>query len=114
MMRAVVNITSEHNTPTIVSLNPIMVDGIGMCGGCRAKGRWQDRIRMCGWPEFDGRQVDFDSLMRRNNAYRNIEAQRARGRIDAELSKGSRYERLSLKERMTIERHSMQARLKIG
>jgi ferredoxin/flavodoxin---NADP+ reductase len=90
MMRAVVNITNEHNTSTIVSLNPIMVDGIGMCGGCRAKVGGKIVFVCVDGPEFDGQLVDFDSLMRRNNAYRNIEAQKEHEcRIDAELSKGS-------------------------
>ena len=89
MMRAVVNITNEHNTPTIVSLNPIMVDGIGMCGGCRAKVGGKIVFVCVDGPEFDGSQVDFDSLMRRNNAYRNIEVQKEHEcRIDAQLSKG--------------------------
>jgi ferredoxin--NADP+ reductase len=90
MMRAVVNITSEHKTPTIVSLNPIMVDGIGMCGGCRAKVGGKIVFVCVDGPEFDGHQVDFESLMRRNNAYRNIEAQKEHEcRIDAQLSTGA-------------------------
>ncbi len=90
MMRALVNITKEHNTPTIVSLNPIMVDGIGMCGGCRARVGGKIVFVCVDGPEFDGLQVDFDSLMRRNNAYRNIEAQKQHEcRIDAQLSRGS-------------------------
>jgi ferredoxin--NADP+ reductase len=90
MMRAVVNITSEHKTPTIVSLNPIMVDGIGMCGGCRAKVGGKIVFVCVDGPEFDGHQVDFDSLMRRNNAYRNIEAQKEHEcRIDAQLLTGA-------------------------
>jgi ferredoxin--NADP+ reductase len=90
MMQAIVKITSEHNTPTIVSLNPIMVDGIGMCGGCRAKVGGKIVFVCVDGPEFDGRQVEFDSLMRRNNAYRNIEVQKEHEcRIDTELAKGS-------------------------
>jgi ferredoxin--NADP+ reductase len=91
MMRAVVNITREHGTPTIVSLNPIMVDGIGMCGGCRAKVGGKIVFVCVDGPEFDGLQVDFDSLMRRNNAYRNIEAQKGHDcLIDAQLAAGAK------------------------
>ena len=49
MMRILANITREYGIPTIVSLNPIMVDGIGMCGGMPRGCGWQDRLRMCGW-----------------------------------------------------------------
>lgn len=91
MMRAVVNITKEHKTPTIVSLNPIMVDGIGMCGGCRAKVGGKIVFVCVEGPEFDGHQVDFDSLMRRNNAYRNIETLKEHEcRIDAQLAIGAK------------------------
>jgi len=87
MMRAVVEITREHKTPTIVSLNPIMVDGIGMCGGCRAVVGGKIVFVCVDGPEFDGYQVDFDSLMRRNNAYRDIEALKEHEcKIDGQLS----------------------------
>lgn len=76
MMRAVVEITKGYETPTIVSLNPIMVDGIGMCGGCRAVVAGKIVFVCVDGPEFDGHQVDFDSLMRRNDAYRDIEARK--------------------------------------
>jgi ferredoxin--NADP+ reductase len=87
MMRAVVEITREHQTPTIVSLNPIMVDGIGMCGGCRALVGGKIVFVCVDGPEFDGHLVDFDSLMRRNNAYRDIEAVKEHEcRIDEQLT----------------------------
>jgi ferredoxin--NADP+ reductase len=76
MMRAAVEITREYGTPTIVSLNPIMVDGIGMCGGCRALVDGKIVFVCVDGPEFDGHKVDFESLMLRNNAYRNIEQQK--------------------------------------
>ena len=76
MMRAAVDITRRFETPTIVSLNPIMVDGIGMCGGCRAVVDGKIVFVCVDGPEFDGHKVDFDSLMLRNNAYRNIEQQK--------------------------------------
>ena len=87
MMRAVVNITRENHTPTIVSLNPIMVDGIGMCGGCRAVVDGKIVFVCVDGPEFDGHQVDFDSLMRRNNAYRDIEARKEHDcKIDVQIA----------------------------
>jgi len=63
MMRGCAEVTRERKIPTIVSLNPIMVDGTGMCGGCRVK--IGDRIRFAcvDGPEFDAHQVDFDDLM---------------------------------------------------
>ena len=76
MMRIVADITREHKTPTIVSLNPIMVDGIGMCGGCRAVVGGKIVFVCVDGPEFDAHLVDFDSLIRRNNAYRNIEIEK--------------------------------------
>lgn len=86
MMRAIVDITREYNTPTIVSLNPIMVDGIGMCGGCRAMVGGKIVFVCVDGPEFDGHQVDFDSLIRRNVAYRDIEARKEHEcKIDEQL-----------------------------
>jgi len=93
MMRAVVEMTRPHETPTIVSLNPIMVDGIGMCGGCRALVDGKIVFVCVDGPEFDGHKVDFDSLMRRNNAYRGIEQQKEHNcKIDIEIAKGKNNE----------------------
>ncbi len=87
MMRIVADITREHKTPTIVSLNPIMVDGIGMCGGCRAVVGGKIVFVCVDGPEFDAHQVDFDSLIRRNNAYRNIEQEKEHAcRLDAHIA----------------------------
>lgn len=89
MMRYVADITREHNTPTIVSLNPIMVDGIGMCGGCRAVVNEKIVFVCVDGPEFDAHKVDFDSLIRRNDAYKNIEQEKEHAcRIDAQIAKG--------------------------
>ncbi len=89
MMRAVADLTRDPEIPTIVSLNPIMVDGIGMCGGCRAVVGGKIVFVCVDGPEFDAHQVDFDSLMRRNTAYRDIEAQKEHEcRIDAQLAAG--------------------------
>ena len=73
MMRAVAELTRPYGTPTIVSLNPIMVDGIGMCGGCRALVDGKIVFVCVDGPEFDSHKVDFESLNRRNQAYRGIE-----------------------------------------
>jgi ferredoxin--NADP+ reductase len=86
MMRFISDITREHNTPTVVSLNPIMVDGIGMCGGCRALVGGKIVFVCVDGPEFDAHQVDFDSLMRRNNAYRGIEQEKEHAcKLEAEI-----------------------------
>ena len=88
MMRAVVELTRPYKTPTIVSLNPIMVDGIGMCGGCRALVDGKIVFVCVDGPEFDGHKVDFESLMRRNNAYRGIEQQKEHAcHLDAQIEK---------------------------
>jgi len=88
MMRIIADITREHKTPTIVSLNPIMVDGIGMCGGCRAVVGGKIVFVCVDGPEFDAHQVDFDSLIRRNNAYQDIEKEKEHAcRLDAHIAK---------------------------
>jgi len=75
MMRAVVNLTQPLGVHTIVSLNPIMVDGTGMCGGCRVGVGGQTLFACVDGPEFDGHQVDFDLLMDRLTTYREFEQQ---------------------------------------
>ncbi|NLY52151.1 MAG: sulfide/dihydroorotate dehydrogenase-like FAD/NAD-binding protein [Firmicutes bacterium] len=69
MMQAVAELTKRHDIKTIVSLNPIMVDGTGMCGACRV--RVGDEVKFCciDGPEFDAHQVDFSSLLRRSQLY---------------------------------------------
>ena len=73
MMRAVVNLTKPLGVRTIVSLNPVMVDGTGMCGGCRVAVGGQTLFACVDGPEFDGHQVDFDLLMDRLSTYREFE-----------------------------------------
>lgn len=75
MMRAVVNLTKPLGVRTIVSLNPIMVDGTGMCGGCRVSVGGQTLFACVDGPEFDGHLVDFDLLMDRLSTYRDFEQQ---------------------------------------
>jgi ferredoxin--NADP+ reductase len=69
MMKFVSKLTQEYNVPTLVSLNPIMVDGTGMCGGCRVTVGGQTKFACVDGPEFDGHQVDYDELMLRLQSY---------------------------------------------
>ena len=69
MMRAAASVTREWAVPTCASLNPIMVDGTGMCGGCRVTVGGKVRFACVDGPEFDAHQVDFDELTRRTRAY---------------------------------------------
>ncbi len=76
MMKFVCALTRELGIRTIVSLNPIMIDGTGMCGGCRVKVDGKTKFACVDGPDFDGHQVDFDELMRRNRSYSEIEKSR--------------------------------------
>jgi len=69
MMKFVSKITKDYNVKTLVSLNPIMIDGTGMCGGCRVSVGGKTQFACVDGPEFDGHQVDFDELMLRLQAY---------------------------------------------
>ena len=69
MMRAVADLTEPYNLKTYVSLNPLMIDGTGMCGGCRVVVAGKTRFACVDGPEFDAHQVDFDTLVLRNRAY---------------------------------------------
>jgi ferredoxin--NADP+ reductase len=69
MMKFVSLMTKQYDVPTLVSLNPIMVDGTGMCGGCRVSVGGQTKFACVDGPEFDAHQVDFDELMLRLQAY---------------------------------------------
>jgi len=69
MMRAVANVTKPHNIKTIVSLNPIMVDGTGMCGACRVTVGGETKFTCVDGPEFDAHLVDFEELMNRQRTY---------------------------------------------
>jgi ferredoxin--NADP+ reductase len=73
MMRAVADLTRPFKVPTMVSLNPIMVDGTGMCGGCRVTIGRQIKFACVDGPEFDAHQVDFEELVRRQQMYRGEE-----------------------------------------
>jgi ferredoxin/flavodoxin---NADP+ reductase len=69
MMKTVADITRPRDIRTIVSLNPIMLDGTGMCGGCRVLVDGKSQFACVDGPEFDGHRVDFDTLLRRNKMY---------------------------------------------
>jgi ferredoxin--NADP+ reductase len=69
MMKFVSAVTKEFNVKTLVSLNPIMIDGTGMCGGCRVTVDGKTQFACVDGPEFDGHQVDFDVLIQRLRAY---------------------------------------------
>ena len=73
MMKSVADATRPLNIPTVVSLNPIMVDGTGMCGGCRVTVGDETKFACVDGPEFDGHLVDFKGLMSRQRMYRDLE-----------------------------------------
>jgi ferredoxin--NADP+ reductase len=78
MMQAVAEVTRPHGTPTVVSLNSLMVDGTGMCGGCRIITSGGARFACVDGPEFDAHTVDFNVLAQRNRAYADHEAEQLR------------------------------------
>lgn len=69
MMKFLSAVTKDYGVKTLVSLNPIMIDGTGMCGGCRVTVGGETKFACVDGPEFDGHQVDFDELMLRLQAY---------------------------------------------
>ena len=73
MMKFVVKTTKPYNIPTTVSMNPIMIDGTGMCGGCRLTVDGQTKFACVDGPEFDGHLIDFDEAMARGAMYRPFE-----------------------------------------
>jgi ferredoxin--NADP+ reductase len=73
MMKVVADLTKKYNIKTMVSLNPIMVDGTGMCGGCRVTVGGEIKFACVHGPEFDGHKVDFENLMLRNRRFLNEE-----------------------------------------
>ncbi|MDD5953222.1 MAG: sulfide/dihydroorotate dehydrogenase-like FAD/NAD-binding protein [Oscillospiraceae bacterium] len=73
MMKFVSQLTKQYNIKTVVSMNPIMIDGTGMCGGCRLIVGGETKFACVDGPDFDGHLVDFDGLMKRNGMYREFE-----------------------------------------
>ena len=86
MMKFVCLLTKELNIPTIVSLNPIMVDGTGMCGACRVTVGGEVKFACVDGPEFDGHKVNFDEAMRRQQMYKTDE-----GRAILKLEEGDTH-----------------------
>ncbi len=78
MMRAVCNLTKEYGIKTIISMNPIMIDGTGMCGGCRVRVGGETKFACVDGPDFDGHLVDFDEAIARTRTYREKEAEAMR------------------------------------
>ncbi|MBR4875610.1 MAG: sulfide/dihydroorotate dehydrogenase-like FAD/NAD-binding protein [Clostridia bacterium] len=76
MMKFVCKLTKEHNIPTTISMNPIMVDGTGMCGCCRVTVGGETKFACVDGPDFDGHLVDFDEVIARNNSYKAFEAKK--------------------------------------
>ena len=78
MMKAVSNLTKEYGIKTIVSMNTIMIDGTGMCGGCRLTVGGQTKFACVDGPDFDGHEVDFDEAMKRAAIFKDQEQKAAR------------------------------------
>ncbi len=76
MMKFVCKLTKQYNLPTTVSLNTIMVDGTGMCGACRLTVDGKTKFVCVDGPEFDGHKVDFDEMLQRMGAFKNIESEK--------------------------------------
>ena len=74
MMKFVSLLTKKYGIKTVVSMNPIMIDGTGMCGGCRLTGGGQTKFACVDGPDFDGHEVDFDEAMHRGSMYKEFEA----------------------------------------
>ena len=75
MMKFVCALTKEYGVKTIASMNPIMIDGTGMCGGCRLTVGGQMKFACVDGPEFDGHEIDFDEAMSRSRTYSDFETQ---------------------------------------
>ena len=73
MMKFVCKLTKEYNIPTVASMNPIMIDGTGMCGGCRLTVGGKTKFACVDGPEFNGHEIDFDEAIARSGMYRSFE-----------------------------------------
>ncbi len=76
MMKFVCKLTKEYNIKTVVSMNPIMIDGTGMCGGCRLTVGGETKFACVDGPDFDGHLVDFDEAMERGTMYKEFEGKK--------------------------------------
>lgn len=73
MMKMISKLTKEYGIKTLVSMNPVMIDGTGMCGGCRVTVGGKTKFACVDGPDFDGHEVDFDEAMRRQGMYKSEE-----------------------------------------
>jgi ferredoxin--NADP+ reductase len=73
MMKFVCQLTKEYNIPTVASMNPVMIDGTGMCGGCRLTVGGETKFACVDGPEFDGHLIDFDEAIARSAGYKSFE-----------------------------------------
>ena len=76
MMKFLAKLTKEYGVKTLVSMNPIMIDGTGMCGGCRLTVGGETKFACVDGPEFDGHLVDFDECLSRSRTYKQAEKKR--------------------------------------
>lgn len=81
MMKFVCELTKKYGIKTIVSMNPIMIDGTGMCGGCRVTVGGETKFACVDGPDFDGHQVDFDGAIRRQTMYREEEQESEKNHV---------------------------------
>ena len=87
MMKFVCELTKKYNIPTVVSMNPIMIDGTGMCGGCRLTVGGETKFACVDGPDFDGHLVDFDEAIARSKMYKAEEAASMERHADCNLMK---------------------------
>jgi len=87
MMKACADVTRPMKVKTLVSLNPVMVDGTGMCGGCRVKVGEENKFACVDGPTFDGHDVDFDELLARQNRFQIMEREACR--MHEQIGEGS-------------------------
>lgn len=73
MMRAVCRLTEQYNIPTTVSMNPVMIDGTGMCGGCRVIVGGETKFACVDGPDFDGHKIDWDAALKRQQMFKGYE-----------------------------------------
>jgi ferredoxin/flavodoxin---NADP+ reductase len=88
MMKFVCQLTKKYDIKTIVSMNPIMIDGTGMCGGCRLTVGGETKFACIDGPDFDGHKVDFEEAMRRQNVYKKEEKDSLDRHNECQLLKG--------------------------
>ncbi len=89
MMRAVCNLTKKYNIKTIISMNPIMIDGTGMCGGCRLTVGGKTKFACVDGPDFDGHEVDFEESIIRSKTYFDMEKEATR-KYNCHLMEGAK------------------------